>query len=209
VIASLDHVLSIQLIVKAGRTLGTVRTVAADTASRSSLAYAEIVFRRFHGNRPSFVPATADPVAMLREADAAILIGDPALLALEAREAIEAEIGACTWHDLAHEWRSLTGLPWVAAVWAVRPEALSSSHVTSGQLIEDLNRSRLHGLENIDVLAGEWASRIALSTEAIRSYLTRNIHYGLDEDCVGAIRTFRRYATELEVLPALPDLNFL
>jgi chorismate dehydratase len=209
VIASLDYVLSIQLIVKAGHTLSTVRTVAADTASRSSLAYAEILFRKFHGNRPAFVPAPADPVTMLRDADAAILIGDPALLAFEDRGAIEAQIGLCTWHDLAHEWRVLTGLPWVAAVWAVRPEALRSSHVTPAQLTEDLNQSRLHGIENIDALTAEWAGRIALTPEAIRSYLSRNIHYGLDDDCIRTIRTFRRYAAELGVLPSLPDLNFL
>lgn len=209
VIASLDHVLSIQLIVKAGFTLGTVRTVAADTASRSSLAYAEILFRKFHGNRPAFVPVPADHVAMLREADAAVLIGDPALLALENRVAIEGQVGACTWHDLAHEWRLLTGLPWVAAVWAVRSEALGASQITPEQLAEDLNRSRLNGLENIDALADEWAPRIALSKAAIRSYLTRNIHYNLDDNCIRTIRTFRQYAEELGVLPALPDFKLL
>jgi chorismate dehydratase len=209
VIASMDHVLSIQLIVKAGHSLGTVRTVAADTASRSSLAYAEILFRKFHGNEPAFVPAPANPVAMLREADAAVLIGDPALLALKNRAAIEVQTGPCIWHDLAHEWRVLTGLPWVAAVWAVRPEALQLSHATPAQLTEDLNQSRVNGLENIDALAAEWAERIALSPEAIRSYLTRNIHYSLDDDCIRTIRAFRRYAGELGVLPPLSDLNLL
>jgi chorismate dehydratase len=209
VIASLDYVLSIQLIVKAGHTLGTVRTVAADTASRSSLAYAEILFRRFYGNRPAFVPAPANPVAMLRDADAAILIGDPALLAFENRGAIEAETGPCTWHDLAHEWRALTGLPWVAAVWAVRPEALEKSHTTPRQMTADLNQSRLHGLENIDALTAEWAGRIALSPDAIRNYLSRNIHYGLDDGCIQAIRSFRQFAAELDILPPLPSLNFL
>src|ERR1700729_2310462 len=44
-IASLGRVRSIQLIVKQPYTLSTVKTIAADTASRSSLAYAEILFR--------------------------------------------------------------------------------------------------------------------------------------------------------------------
>lgn len=209
VIASLDYVLSIQLIVKAGHTLSTVRTLAADTASRSSLAYAEILFRKFHGNRPTFVPKRADPVAMLRDADAAILIGDPALMAFENRGVIEAHTGPCTWHDLAHEWRVLTGLPWVAAVWAVRPEALEKGHITPRQMTDDLNRSRLHGLENIDALAAEWAGRIALSPAAIRDYLTGNIHYGLDNDCIKAIWSFRQFAAELDILPPLPSLNFV
>src|SRR5580692_9631889 len=77
-IASLDRVRSIQLIVKqksgatasTGYSLAQVRTIAADTASRSSLAYAQILFRRFIGADPTFLPAAADPIAMLSRADA-------------------------------------------------------------------------------------------------------------------------------------------
>jgi chorismate dehydratase len=163
-IASLDEVRSIQLIIKLRdgklrdrmqgdgsetRALEAVRTIAADTASRSSLAYAEILFRKFLGTHPAFLPAPADPIAMLQQADAAILIGDPALLALESREAIEAAVGPCLWLDLAREWHTRTDLPWVAAVWAVRPEALGPSNLTPAELTEDLETSRNHGLLNI------------------------------------------------------------
>jgi chorismate dehydratase len=209
VIASIDCVRSIQLIVKSGHTLGTVETVAADTASRSSLAYAEILFRKFLGIQPAFIPAAADPVAMLYDADAAILIGDPALLAFENRAAIEAQVGPCAWHDLAHEWHIRTGLPWVAALWAVRPDALGSSHITAQQLTDDLNRSRVNGLANLDALVSEWTPRIALPAATIHDYLTHNIHYGLDEDCIRAIHIFRQFAAELDVLPPLPRPRFL
>ncbi len=208
-IASLDRVRSIQLIIKRPYSLETVRTVAADTASRSSLTYAEILFRRFSGNHPAFLPAPANPIAMLQQADAAILIGDPALLALEAREEIEAAAGPCLWLDVAHEWHTRTGLPWVAAVWAVRPGIFSSFSTTPAQLAEDLNRSRDHGLANIDVLVQEWTPRIAIPRGTIRSYLSSNIHYVLDSDCIRALELFRRYAAEAGVLPRLPDLRFL
>jgi chorismate dehydratase len=206
-IASLDRVRSIQLIVKRPHTLGTVKTVAADNASRSSLAYAQILFRRFEKNDPEFVPAPADPVAMLAQADAALLIGDPALLALEDREKIEAAAGPCTWLDLAHEWHTRTRLPWVAAVWAVRPPALT--HVPAKQLIGDLNRSRELGVARIDEIVREWTPRIAIPPATIRAYLTRNLHYSLDEPCIAAIRTFRAWAAEAGVLPPLPELRFL
>jgi chorismate dehydratase len=208
-IASLDRVRSIQLIVKRPHTLDTVRTVAADTASRSSLGYAEILFRKFCGSHPAFLPVPADPVAMLRDADAAVLIGDPALLALEAREEIERAVGPCEWFDLAHEWRIRTGLPWVAAVWAVRPEALLPNGFTAASLRNDLELSRDHGLMHVDDLVTEWAPRIAVPAETIRHYLTRNIHYTLDEDCIRAIGMFRRYAAELDILPSLAPLRFL
>jgi chorismate dehydratase len=208
-IASLNEVRSIQLIVKSPNTLSTVKTIAADTASRSSLAYAEILFRKFLHIRPTFLPAAADPIAMLQHADAAILIGDPALLALESRDHIEATIGPCQWHDLAHEWHIRTDLPWVAAVWAVRPEALSQSNLTAAQLTEDLEASRNHGLLNIERLVQQWTPRITLPPATIRHYLSSNIHYVLNTDCTRAIERFRQYAAEVDVLPPLPRLRFL
>jgi chorismate dehydratase len=208
-IASLNEVRSIQLIVKSPHTLSTVKTIAADTASRSSLAYAEILFRKFVGTRPAFVPSPANPVTMLQQSDAAILIGDPALLALKSREQIEAAVGPCIWFDLAHEWHSRTNLPWVAAVWAVRPDALGPSSITPTQLTEDLEASRNHGLLHIDELVEQWTPRIAIPPVTIRHYLSHNIHYVLNADCIRAIELFRQYAAEVGVLPSLPRLRFL
>jgi chorismate dehydratase len=233
-IASLGRVRSIQLIIKLTRpesrvphllrspiaqtmgspslneeTLAAVRTVAADTASRSSLAYAQILFRKFLNTDPEFVPAPADPIAMLAHADAALLIGDPALLALEAREQIEQSAGPCLWLDLAHEWRTRTSLPWVAAVWAIRPEALAATSITATQVVADLQHSRDNGLAHIGSLVNEWAPRIAIPPATIRNYLTQNIHYRLSPDCIAAIEVFRRYAAEAGILPALPTLRFL
>lgn len=206
-IASLKQVRSIQLIVKtrgrivdADELLKAVRTVAADTASRSSVAYAEVLFRRFLDTYPEFLPHEADPMAMLAEADAALLIGDPALLALERREAIERTCGPCIWLDLAEQWVTRTGLPWVAAVWAVRPEALVSTFPPD-LLVDDLQRSRDAGLRNVECLVEQWSGRISVPAETIRTYLTRNIYYRLSPECIESIRTFRAYAAELGVLP--------
>ena len=215
VIASRDEVRSIQLVVKqkdkaaSDDILRGVRTIAADTASRSSLAYTQVLFRKFLGAQPGFLPAPADPIAMLRSADAALLIGDPALLALEAREQIEQQIGPCLWIDIAHEWHTRTGLPWVAAVWAARPESLTAAARSPERLIEDLNRSRDRGLTHIDDLVREWTPRIALAPAAIHSYLTENIHYILDPGCLETIHLFRRYAAEVDALPPLPVPRFL
>jgi chorismate dehydratase len=216
-IASLDRVRSIQLIVKqksnstedSADTLAHVHTIAADNASRSSLAYAQIIFRKFIGADPQFIPAPADPIAMLAHADAALLIGDPALLALEARARIEQSAGPCLWLDLAHEWITRTGLPWVAAVWAARPEVLTAARVTPTELVEDLQQSRDNGLAHIESLVAEWTPRIAIPPDTIRNYLTHNIHYTLSPDCIAAVELFRRYAAEADILPTLPQLRFL
>ncbi len=196
-VASRGRVRSILLIVKVPHTLETVRVVAADTASLSSVAYTKVLFRKFAGCDPEFMAAEANPAAMLAMADAALVIGDPALLALEHRAEIERAIGPCVWLDVAEEWIQRTGLPWVAAVWAARPEAVSDP----AALAQDLQQSRDHGLAHIEDLVREWTPRIAVPPATIREYLSRNIYYTLDARCLEAIRVFRRYAAEVGALP--------
>ncbi|SEF54227.1 chorismate dehydratase [Bryocella elongata] len=215
-IASTSEVRSILLLVKnphafsVDEALHQVRTVAADSASRSSLAYAKVLFAHFHGNRPGFVQQPAEPLSMLEHADAALLIGDPALLAREHRQAIDAAQPHLLWLDLAQLWRDRTGLPWVAAVWAVRPEALGHhSGVTAQQLIDDTNNSRIAGKANVETLVAEWAPRIGLPDQTVRTYLTQNIHYDLDDDCLRAIQLFRKLAAGIDALPPLNHLPIL
>ena len=219
-IASLEEVRSILLLVRFRGTmsqdnvLGGIRSIAADNASRSSAAYVRTLLRRFYRNDPSLLEEAANPVTMLAEHDAALLIGDHALLARERRASIDDEVFRASgdrllWLDLARLWRQHTGLPWVAAVWAVRPEALAGTGVSAAQLAADLNSSRDAGLAHTEEIVARWLPRLPLSAETIRTYLTRNIYYKLDEPCLEAIRTFRAMAAEESVLPELPMLNML
>ena len=147
---------------------------------------------------------------MLAAADAALLIGDPALLAREHRTQIDAAFsGSLLWLDLAALWREHTGLPWVAAVWALRPESLARSGVTAQQLITDLTSGRDNGMTHIEELVREWTPRLPISAETIRTYLTSNIHYTLDPDCLRAIELFRSLAAEIGALPPMASLNLL
>lgn len=199
-IASLHQVRSIQLVLRPGMTLGNIRTIAADAASRSSAAYLRILLQTFYDCRPDFREAPADLPAMLLEHDAALLIGDPALLALEQRDAT-GTFAECTWIDIASLWHSHTGLPWVAAVWAVRPEALERCGISREDLCSHLIASRDEGLRNIGSLVAEWLPRLALPEQTIRSYLTENIHYTLDDRCMQAIERFYALAHDCGVLP--------
>ena len=215
-IASLDEVRSILLLVKnplrlpVAEALAAVRTVATDSASRSSVAYSHILLEHFHNAHPSYIEHIADPLRMLAATDAALLIGDPALLAREHRPSIEAAVDApLLWIDVAKLWRVTTGLPWVAAVWAVRPSAISPSGLSSSQLISDLSASRDAGLANIEQLVTEWTPRLAIPPNTIRTYLTRNIHYTLDADCLRSIELFRSLAATIGALAPLPALSLL
>ena len=209
-VAALDRVRSILLVVRPPGEIDAVRVVAADTSSRTSFAYTRILFDRLWKVPAVFVPHPPDLERMLAVADAALLIGDPALLALQDKEAREARTGQrLLYLDLAHEWHALTGLPWVSAFWALRPGALEETGMPARELVEDLQSSRDHGMANVEALVAEWATRIAVPAATIRFYLTNNIHYLLDENCLSGLQLFFRYAAECGALPPAPPLNML
>lgn len=209
-IASLDHVQSILLVVRGGDGMRGVKRVALDTASLTSAAYTRIFFAKLWRTSPEFVSHAPDLETMLHLADAALLIGDPALLALKDREDREARTGErLEYVDLAHEWRAWTGTPWVSAFWAVREDAFGAETVRRSQLVEDFQRSRDQGVLHIDDLAQEWSARKPLSVAALRNYLTENIYYFLDDACLGGMELFYRYAAECGALAGVPTLRFL
>ena len=197
-IAAKDRVRSLLLVRRAHQLLSQIRSVAADTASRTTLAYTRILFHKWGNPAVPFLPLAADLDQMLDQADAAIVIGDPALLALEERSNRFERTGEeLVYHDLAHEWHSLTGLTFVSAVWAT-----SLSGALDEAVAQDFVQSRIHGLQNIDALVAEWSRKFPIPESTIRAYLTTNIHYVLDEECIQGIRGFFRIAAEVGVLPA-------
>jgi len=196
-IASKGRVRSLLLVRRASQPLAALRSVAADTASRTTITYARILFHHWGNPAVPFLPMPADLDTMLDHADAAIVIGDPALLALEERANRFERTGEdLVYHDLAEEWLFFTGLPFVSAVWGV-----AHGELLDESIAQDFIQSRIHGLENIDALVAEWSARFPISEETIHSYLTSNIHYVLDDDCLEGMRGFFRLAAETGILP--------
>ncbi len=196
-IASKGRVRSLLLVRRAGQAIKDLRSVAADTASRTTVTYARLLFRRWGNPEAPFIPMAADLDRMMESADAAIVIGDPALLALEERRNRFERTGEeLVYHDLAGEWLSATGLTFVSAVWAAAAGARIDERV-----VEDFIQSRIHGLENLGRLVAEWSPRLPIPEQTIDAYLSSNIHYVLDEECVEGMKGFFRMAAEAGVLP--------
>jgi chorismate dehydratase len=208
-IASKGAIRSLLLIVRAKTGIEGIRSIAADTSSRATQAYVQIMARRFWKIPATFTQHAPDLDAMLAACDAALLIGDPALLALEDRAARQQRTGEeLLYLDLGEEWHKLTGLPWISALWGVREESIRSAPVRD-QLVSDLLGSRDAGLAHIDDLADEWAMHIALPRATIYTYLSQNIHYILDDECLEGLRRFYALAAASDVLPAVTDLPLL
>ena len=94
-----------------------IRTLAADSSSRTSVALSRILLAERYGCRPAITAQAPNLEDMLAEHDAALIIGDPAL---------RIEPATLPWKtlDLGAEWVEWTGLPMVFAVWAGRTRAL-------------------------------------------------------------------------------------
>ena len=197
-IAARGAVRSILLVCR--KPLDQVRSVALDTSSRTSVALTKVLFHIRWNRTPEFRPHAPELDGMLAENDAALLIGDPALLVDRSRYLT---------FDLAEEWKLQTGLPFVFAFWAVREQALAAFSGTEAAIVSAFRESRDHGLQNFDATATEWRSRITLSAPDIRAYLEQNIHYFLQQEDLAGLRRFYQEAAAIGALPAVPDLNFL
>ncbi len=193
-IASKRSVRSILLVSKVP--VEDIQTVAADTASRTSVALARVLFCKWFGGPRRFTPMEPDLDAMLASCDAALLIGDPALTV---------DRGRYLTYDLAEEWHRNTGKPMVFAFWAVRAQAARP------ELTRIFRDSRDHGLqpENLRAIARQWAPRVGISEQSVISYLTQNIDYSLDAENLEGLDLFYRYAADCGVIAAPRPLEFL
>ena len=172
----------------------SVRTVAADNSSRTSVALARILLEKFYLRQVEMTAADPEPDEMLKRADSALVIGDPAL----------AYRGpAPHTYDLAAEWKKFTGLPFVFAFWAGREDA------TLEDVGRDFRESRDYGLAHIDELARECAPKYKMTPEEVKIYLTQNIDYNLSGSHRHGLDLFYRLAREVGVTSEVRDLVFI
>jgi chorismate dehydratase len=165
--------------------MADVRSIAMDTSSRTSVALTRVLCARLFRIDPRLEPRAPDLDDMLRQCDAALIIGDTALF-----------LDACAIEkiDLGEAWTKLTGLPFVYAFWAGRPGVLTADDV------EALQQARDEGVTRPEELAraylGESPERHAIGAR----YLRDNIKYHLTEDERAGLETFFRYAAEAGVV---------
>jgi len=163
-IACHGAVRSIQMISKCPA--AQIRSLAADSSSRTSVQLARVILEQKYGAIVTITPHAPELDSMLAIADAALVIGDPALR-------IDVERLPYHSYDLGAEWAAMTGLPMVFAVWAGRPGLASPA-------IEEAFRESWHfGRDHMDeIVAAESAGR-GFAPELVRGYLTRHIVHEL------------------------------
>jgi chorismate dehydratase len=238
-IASKTRVRSLLLVSKVP--LEKARNIALDSSSRSTQALTKILCQQKWKIAPEFQEMPPDLPAMLQRADAALLIGDPALRLSLATEsgtrrgeageqicsALSANLAAASMpgtpasiasqanpanasqaapttldpdttlhiYDVVEQWRRLTTLPSVLAVWAARRK------VGTPEVIDDFQSSRAYGLRRLTEISTQAAADLNLPANKLQRYLTENINYTLDEENLRGLTAFFAAAADQALIP--------
>ena len=198
-IASRGAVASVALFTS--RPIADVRSIALDTSSRTSVALVRVLCRRVFHIDPGLERRGPDIADMLAHADAALIIGDRALLLDPAEAAATLGLPSIEKIDLGTAWSEHTGLPFVYAFWAGVPDALGEDDVLALQAARD------RGIEQPDAIAGSYFAQP--DEQAIgAAYLRDNIKYSLGREEQAALEHFFRYAAEAGAVERACELRF-
>jgi chorismate dehydratase len=191
-IASRGPVLSVTLFSKVD--WPAVRRVALDAGSRTSAALTQVLLHHRHGVRPEVIPLPLDGHAEEADADAVLLIGDRAMRACLP--------GFPHAYDLGSEWLDWTGLPFIYAVWAVRPGA------DLGDVAGALAEAKRRGLRQAGPIAHREAAKLGLDAGFCRRYLQTILSFDLGPREQAGLMLYYEKACELGLAPAGVGLTF-
>ncbi len=145
-----------------------IKTLALDQSSMTSNALAQIILREQFDVEPEVQPLPPDAEAMLAACDACVIIGDKGL---------EANPAGAEVIDLGSAWQTLTGLPFVWAIW-------TSHDPMEEALVQELQTA----VQQSSPSGGNWkevvafaAARSGWNAELVHEYLTRCVSHQFGE----------------------------
>jgi chorismate dehydratase len=208
-IAAKRHVRS--LLIVSRKPIEEVESIALDRSSRSTQALTRILCAEHWHITPRFFEAALTAAAMLENADAALLIGDPALrlaisianyatlgpageLLCNADKAGINAIGTLYVYDVVQEWRRLSGLPAVLAVWAARRESVTP------EMVEDFAASKAHGIAHLEAISEAGSEQQGLPAGELLTYLRENIDFTLDGENLAGLELYYCLAAKLGLI---------
>lgn len=218
-IASKREVRSLLIVAK--KPIELAKRIALDTSSRSTVALVRMLAAERWKISPEFVDAAPDASEMLRSADAALVIGDPALeislkmdiLAAKAPSGEQCCQGdpddmpvpgfeTLFVYDVVHQWRELTGKPSVLALWVGRRD------VVTPELVNDFWDSKKYGQDHVREIAEAASIKLAMSPRSLERYLTENINFDLDEENLSGLQLYFEKAAAAGLIPRARPIEF-
>jgi len=174
--------------------LKKVERVALDDSSRTSVALVKIIFREFLGFEPQWETSHPDLKSMLTRADAALVIGDPAMKI--PRDQFQV-------FDLATLWHEFTGCGFVFAMWMARADRIDRVRQV------DFAGARDEGLAHLDEIAAETEIELGLTQDEIKAYLTENIAFAMGEQMQKGLERYFGLAAKHKLIESATPLVFV
>jgi chorismate dehydratase len=113
-------------------------------------------------------------------------------------------------YDVVKEWRHLTQLPAVLAIWAARTNLANPqkmNEIPISDLAADFQASRDYGLTQIPQIAADASNEMHLPEEELRLYLEENIDYSLDQENLQGLQRFFQESQSLDLIASLQPIN--
>lgn len=209
------------LLVVAKRPIEMAKRIALDTSSRSSAALVRLLAAEYWKISPEFVEAAPNPTEMLKQADAALVIGDPALRVALKMDTLAGKAPSgeqcCQGdpdelpvpgfetifvYDVAYQWREMTGKPCVLALWAGRRDAVTP------EVVADFEASKRYGLARLREISEGAAIKLDLPPLALERYLTEHINFDLDEENLAGLQLYFEKAAAAGLIPQARPVEF-
>ncbi|HEY7183736.1 MAG TPA: menaquinone biosynthesis protein [Blastocatellia bacterium] len=211
-VASKKRVRSV--LIASRRPLEEVRRLTLDPASRTSQALVRIIFQQRYGFLPECseratghsMEARNRPQNLFDGADAALVIGDPAMKLAAAAASLGLKI-----YDLAEEWRAMTGLPFVFAVWAAREDFRAGGSGLPGMsgIVDDFIAAKREGVDQIERIATQYMAELELPRSELLDYLSLNVNYDLDDENLLGMATYFELAHECGLIAQPRPILFI
>jgi chorismate dehydratase len=174
--------------------LKKIERVALDESSRTSAALVKIIFLEFLSVEPEWQSAAPNLHSMMQQADAALIIGDPAMSVARAQFHV---------FDLATLWHEFTGLGFVFAMWMVRNQSVEKVRAI------DFAAARDEGLANLDQVIASYPHQMPFSADEMRQYLTDNIVFNVDEEMWKGLTRYFDLAQKHKLITSANPIAFI
>ena len=191
-----EKVRSVCLVTK-GEDLRDVKTVSLDISSKTSVVLTKIIFREFLGFEPIYKNAEPNLNEMLKFADCALLIGDPALVITDLEKPKDKT--KFRKFDLVELWQQFTSFGFVFAMW-----------MTANQTCQiDFVSARDEGLNHLDEIISNYETEINLTHKDFKKYLSENISYSIDDSMQKGLELYFELAFKNNLIEKNLPLSFV
>ncbi|MFV9510687.1 menaquinone biosynthetic enzyme MqnA/MqnD family protein [Tepidibacillus sp. LV47] len=180
------------------------KKVALTNTSATSVNLVKILIEGFLGGKPEYIIMEPNLEKMMKVADAALLIGDEALI-----QGWENQLKQ-KYHviDLGEEWKKRTGLWMTFAVWAVRKKVVERFPELLYKVYRAFLNSKNEGYQKRDVIVEESMLRFGGTKQFWEDYF-RGLSYDFSDPQIEGLNHYYQMAQRIGVLEKAPKIEIL